>query len=651
MSTATEHLPPDDSAGSRTRVGWLADRLGLLAVAGMLVFTAVTTIDIILRKWTAFALPGTNEVLALILPITIVACFPAGLASRGHLTISFLRSALPPRLALWLHVAGHVFLLIVFAALAWRISIYAGVLSQRGAQTTILKWPIAPAFYAVAALLALSAVVQLSVVIEEIVRPSSPPRAGSTPPPLQRAATWTIVLATFLALGAAVVAGISPSSVAGLFPRTGATLAITLFLVMWGLILITVPLGAAMIVAGLAGSGIVLGAERALLGFGISTGDFLSNVNIAILPLFLMMGSFAVVAGLSSDIFRLAQAILGRLRGGVALATIGGCAGFGALTGLSVATVVTIGRVAMPEMRARGYSPALASGCIAAGGTLGILVPPSGAMILYALLTEASIGQMFIAALVPAVLATIFYMLVIVIYIRVDKSAAPPAIQTGTEERWAALRRSWAVFLLFGVVIGGIYTGLFTDEEAAAIGAGLAFLVAVMRGRLRRDTFWTVVGETVQSTSMVFLLLIGGLTFSYFVSLTGVPDTVREWITGLGLPPLAVIMVLVAIYLVLGAVMDAFAVMVITTPIFAPLVTGLGYDLIWWGIIMVMVIEAGLISPPFGVNVFVLNSIARDIPLGKMFQGVIPFFVADVLRIGILIIFPSLILWLPSTMR
>jgi C4-dicarboxylate transporter, DctM subunit len=642
---------PDRGAAANDVVARLAQRLGLFAVAGMLAFTAITATDIVLRKWTSFAVPGANEVLALILPITIVACFPAGLAERGHLTISFLRRSLPPRLAFGLHLFGHVLLLIVFGLLAWRVAVYAGVLGQRGAQTTILKWPLAPTFWAVAALLSLSAIVQLYVVRMELLGRRAWLNGLAAPKRPARAIALAVAGSTALVLVLTIAAGATPASVLSFFPRTGATLAVTLFTLMWGLILVTVPLGAAMIVAGVAGSSVAMGAERALLGFGISTGDFLANVNISILPLFLMMGSFAVVAGLSSDIFRLAQALLGRLRGGLALATIGGCAGFGALTGLSVATVVTIGRVALPEMRSRGYSPALASGCVAAGGTLGILVPPSGAMILYALLTEASIGQMFIAALIPAAIAMLFYMIVVAIYVRVDKTAAPPPARSSGTELWHAVRAAWTVFALFGVVIGGIYTGVFTDEEAAAIGAGLAFAIALARGRLGRESFWQVVGETVQSTSMVFLLLIGGLTFSYFVSLTGLPEAIRSWITSLGLPPLVVIMVLVAIYLVLGSIMDAFAVMVITTPIFVPLVLGMGYDIIWWGIIMVMVIEAGLISPPFGVNVFVLNGMAPDIPIRTMFAGVIPFFLADVIRIGLLIVVPTLVLWLPSTMR
>ena len=633
-------------------VSRLSQRLGLLAVVGMLVFSIATAVDIVLRKWTSFDVPGINEVLALILPVTIVACFPAGLAARGHLTITFLRSGISPRLAFALHVIGHLFLLLVFVALAWRVAGYAEMLGLRGAQTTILKLPIAPVFWIVAVLLGISALVQLSVLISE-ARRGSVARAPSEPDPtrLRRASALAIVIVTAVALVVALIAGASPQVLAWFVPRSGAALAIALFLLMWGLILITVPLGGAMVFAGVVGTSIAMGAERALLGFGIFTGDFLANVNISILPLFLLMGSFAVVAGLSSDVFRLAQSLFGHLRGGLALTTIGACAGFGALTGLSVATVATIGRVALPEMQSRGYSPALASGCVAAGGTLGILVPPSGAMILYALLTEASIGQMFIAALVPAMLATGLYMLVIALYVRFSASSAPPAQSSSRLERLSALRRSWGVFLLFGVVIGGIYTGLFTDEEAAAIGAGIAFVFCLIRGRFARATFWQVVGETVQSTSMVFLLLIGGLTFSYFVSLTGLPVQIGSWITGLGMPPLAVVMLLAAVYLVLGCVMDAYAIMVITTPIFAPLVTSLGYDLIWWGIIMVMVIEAGLISPPFGVNVFVLNGIAPEIPVRTIFKGVIPFFIADIVRIGILILFPSLILWLPSTMR
>jgi len=645
-----EHLEGLSRAASR--------RIALLAVIGMLAFAILTAFDVVLRRWTSLPMAGFNEILALILPITIVACFPAGVATRGHLTITFLRRSLNPRFAAVLHLFGQALLFVAFAVLSWRVAGYALLLDHRKAETTILKWPLAPTFWLVAGLLAIAALIQLIVLANDIRSKGrmrtddAHPRSAANSRP--RGASKIATVVALVSLIGAVAVMLGAHGVEGLrelLPTNPSWLAVLLFVVMWGLIVATVPLGAAMIVAGLTGTIATMGVAPALMGVGIATGDFLANVNIAILPLFLMMGSFAVAAGLSADLYRLAQALLGHLKGGLALATIGACAGFGAVTGLSVATAVTIGRVALPEMRSRGYSPALATGSIAAGGTLGILIPPSGAMILYALLTDVSIGQMFIAALIPAVIAISFYMLVIVGYVRLSPASAPPTATRKRGELLQATLRSWGMFAMFGIVIGGIYSGIFTETEAAAVGAGFAFVFALMRGKLRRAQFWEVVGETVQTTSMIFLLLIGGMTFSFFVAATGLAETLKTTIEAMQIAPIFVIAILIAIYLILGCVMDAFAVMVITVPIFAPLVSAFGYDLIWWGIVMVIVIEVGLLSPPFGVNAFVLKGLATDVPLGTIFKGITPFVLSDVVRIALLVAFPVLVTWLPSTMR
>ena len=405
---------------------------------------------------------------------------------------------------------------------------------------------------------------------------------------------------------------------------------------------------------GVLGAALLTGVDPALNILGSSAESFLTNENLAVLPLFLIMGSFAAAADLSSDIYRLAQKLFGHWRGGLAAATIGGCAGFGALTGSSLATAATIGQVALPEMRRRGYSPAFATGCVAAGGTLGQLVPPSTAIILYAILTEESIGRLFIAALVPAAVAVALYIGAIALYVRVAPGAAPapePRVRRG--ELLAALRQAWGVLFLFALVIGGLYGGVFTANEAAAVGAVGTFLFALARGKLSGGALWRVMGEVTRTTAMIYMLIFGAVTFSFFMGISGLPELLVSSMRGLDLAPVAVIGLLLGVYIVLGAVMDPFPVMVITVPIVTPLVTGLGYDLTWWGIIMVCVVETGMITPPFGINVFILKGIAggEDVPMWTVFRGVLAFVAADLVKLALLVLFPALVLWLPSTMR
>jgi tripartite ATP-independent transporter DctM subunit len=364
------------------------------------------------------------------------------------------------------------------------------------------------------------------------------------------------------------------------------------------------------------------------------------------------MGSFAVVAGMSGDIYELAHTLLAQRRGGLALATIGGCAGFGALTGSSLATVAAIGRVALPEMSARGYSKSLATGCVAAGGTLGALVPPSIPLVFYALLTETSIGQLFVAAVVPAVIAVVFYLAAISIYVRLVPDAAPAQQQRARlSEILRALRRAWAALLLLTVVVGAIYLGICTETEAAAIGAGGAFIAALARGKITRTTLLRVMGETTATTALIYLIITGVLVFSFSMGVTGLPQRMTEFVRGMDLAPIAVLSVILLIYLALGAIMDSNTVMFVTIPIVTPLITGMGYDLVWWGIINLIVLETGLITPPFGIHLFVLKSIAgTNVPLGIVYRGVMPFVYADLTKLILIVLFPALALWLPSTM-
>lgn len=428
------------------------------------------------------------------------------------------------------------------------------------------------------------------------------------------------------------------------------TIAVLGMLGMFVLIALHVPIGVAIGVAGVAGFGFLGGWKPAFSLIGTEYITVFTNAELAVIPLFLLMGSFAGVSGLSSDIYRLAYAFIGHRRGGLAMATIGGCAGFGAVCGSSLATAATMGRVALPEMLERGYSPTLASGSVAAGGTLGMLIPPSVVMVIYAFLTEQFVITLFVAALIPGLIAVLFHFLTVAIIVHRNPEIGPAGDRVPWGMRWRIVVQSWGVLVLMVAVIGGIYGGVFTVNEAASLGAGLAFLFTLFRGKLSWQTMFQVLKETATNTAMIYLIIGGASIFSSFITLSRMPDALVGYIGALGLEPLIVVLILFALYLVLGAVFDTIAAMVITLPFVLPLILELGYSPIWWGVILVMAIEVGMITPPIGMNVFVLFGVAKTIPLKTIFRGILPFFYADIVRILLIILVPSLALWLPGVL-
>jgi tripartite ATP-independent transporter DctM subunit len=422
------------------------------------------------------------------------------------------------------------------------------------------------------------------------------------------------------------------------------------FALMFVLIALHVPIGAAMGIAGFIAFGMMAGFAPALTLFGTEAATALGNVDLAAIPLFLLMGGFASVAGMSADAYRLAQALCGHWRGGLAFSTIFGCAGFGAVCGSSVATAATMTSVALPEMRRRGYRASLATGCIAAGGTLGILVPPSIILVLYAVLTEQFVITLYIAAVVPSVIAVALLVAATAIVVRVDPGAGPAGPRAGRAELIAALARSWAVVFLALVMAVGIYAGLFTVNEAAAVGAALAFVLAAARRRLTRRLFYSTLVESAATTGMIYMMLIGANVLSYFVTASGLPEATVKGIQGLGWPPLLVMALLLAIFVVLGAIFEEVSVMLITLPFVLPMVEGFGYSPVWWGIINVIVIEIGMIAPPLGLNVFVVHSLARDVPIRTIYAGILPFFYAELALLALLLVFPALTMALPAAL-
>jgi tripartite ATP-independent transporter DctM subunit len=372
-----------------------------------------------------------------------------------------------------------------------------------------------------------------------------------------------------------------------------------------------------------------------------------------VIPLFLMMGNFANRAGVTTALFRAASAFIGHFRGGLAMAAIGGCAGFGTISGSSLATAAMMGQVSLPELRRYKYRGSFATGCLAAGGTLGALIPPSIPLIIYAIMVEGNIVQLFQAAAVPGVLAAIFYCIVIAIVVRMDPSAGPAAPRTTMREKLTALRDIWTVILVFAVVMGGIYSGAFTPTEGAGIGAVGMFLIAVFHGGMRWKGFIDTMYETAQTSAMIFVILLGAGVLNAFLGFSQLPIWASELFEKSGLSPLVVILGMIVLYLILGCLMDSLAMILITIPIFWPIISVLDFGLpvddvkLWYGIIILMVVEIGLITPPVGLNVFVINSLAKDVPMIETFRGVLPFLMADVVRLSLVVLIPTLSLFLP----
>lgn len=419
---------------------------------------------------------------------------------------------------------------------------------------------------------------------------------------------------------------------------------------MFLLIILQVPVGISMGVVGVVGTGLIIGFEPALTLLATEPSSAMSSEGLAVIALFLLMGNIAHAGGMSDELYKLAYAFLGHRRGGLIFATIGACAGFGAICGSSVATAATMARIALPQMIERGYEKSLAAGAIASGGTLGMIIPPSVVMILYAILTENSIITLFLAAIIPGILAVVFYFTAISIVFRLYPNLGPIGERLSWRVRRREARNSWAVILLAFSVSGGIYSGIFTVTEAASVGASMALIISITRRRLKMKSFLASLGDTASNTGLIFVIIIGASVFSYFATLSGLPEATVAWIEALGLPPLGVIALLMVFFLILGSIFDTIAAMVLTLPFVYPLIIGLGYDPIWWGVINIVVIELGMITPPIGINVFVLHGMARDLPLKTIFRGVTPFLLADLARLIVLILFPSLSLWLPETL-
>ncbi|MGI3169293.1 TRAP transporter large permease [Pseudooceanicola sp. C21-150M6] len=419
------------------------------------------------------------------------------------------------------------------------------------------------------------------------------------------------------------------------------------------LIFLRMPIGLAMFAVGFGGLYFITGGTTvALAKLKSETYSTFSSYSLSIVPMFLLMGQFATLGGMSKALFKAAESWLGHRRGGVAMAAIGACAGFGAICGSSLATAATMGQVALPELKRYGYSGGFSSATLAAGGTLGILIPPSVILVIYAILTEQNIAKLFLAAFVPGILAAVGYMLTVSIYVRLNPDSAGTRPAVPMAERWQAMVDVIPVLVVFLAVVGGIYLGLFTPTEGAAVGAAgtglLAWWNGGLRGRAWLDSFYA----TAKSTAMIFFIVLGAAFYNGFLAQTQVPQKLAEWVVAQGFNPWSVLVMILVLYLVFGCLMDSLSMILLTIPIFFPIVSTLDYGLgaeefaIWFGIVVLIVVEVGLITPPVGMNLFVINSMDRDTPIARTYGAVMYFVGSDIVRVALLVIFPGITLFL-----
>ena len=422
------------------------------------------------------------------------------------------------------------------------------------------------------------------------------------------------------------------------------------FVALFILMLLRVPVGMAMGLVGVTGYSWIVGVGPALKLVGQTSMRTVTDYTFGVIPMFMLMGALVSVSGVSRELFKAANSMIGHLRGGLGVATVLACGGFAAICGSSVATAATFSSVAYPEMRRFGYPQSFSTGVIAAGGTLGAMLPPSTVLAVYAILTQQDIGKLFMAGIIPGLLAMLMYVMTIVIIVKLRPDWLPAGELKPWVQRAEDFKAVWAPLVLFLFVIGGLYGGFFTPTEAGGVGASGAFILGVLRGKLNRTNTREALLQATRTAAAVFTVLIGALLFGYFLTITQSPQKLTAFLTGMGVGRYGVLAMIMLMYLVLGCLMDAMAMIILTVPIIFPVIIALGFDPIWFGIIIVMTVELGLIHPPVGMNVFVIKSVVQDVSFTTIFKGVLPFVVTDIIRLVILIAFPIIALWLPSRM-
>ncbi len=615
-------------------VSRIADGLARVVLALMVL---LITLDVVLRYFFNRPIKGSYELVEFMMVVLVYLGLAYTQTAKGHISISLLTAKLSPANNAVIGSITNVLSLGIFSLITWRCILQAEVVRTKGAISDILFIPNFPFMWLVvfgSSLLCLVFLLDLVRSLNSVIKDC------------QKPGLWFAVAGFAVVLVYALPVWLDwlPWDITR--PAMGLIGIALLILLLFS----NMPIGPVMALIGFLGFGYLVNFKASFAILGTSPYTTAANHTMSTIPLFMLMGLLCFHAELSRDIYTTIRNWMGRLPGGLAMSTVGGCAGFAAVSGSSLATAVTMGTISLPEMKRYKYADSLACGCVAAGGSIGILIPPSIAFIIYASLTEVSVGRLFIAGVIPGLLEAAFYMLTIYLMCTVKPALGPPGPSSTFKEKIVSLKNTWGVIVLFVLVIGGIYAGIFTPTEAAGVGALGALLLGLIKRKLNGNKILISLAHASKNTAMLLLMLIGADIFSYFLTMSQIPFILADFVVGLPVHKGVMVWAILAVYIVLGCIMPIIPAIILTIPIFFPIVSGLGYDPIWFGVVVVTMAEIGQITPPVGINVFALSGVAKEVPLGTIFKGILPFVVADIIRVILIFSFPALALWLPSLM-
>jgi len=617
------------------RVSLVCHGVGAGILALMMFLTAA---DVCLRYLFSRPIMGAYELTEVMLVILVFLGLAYTAVTKGHISVTILFSYLPQRAQSVLDSAINLVGTVIFSLICWQSIIYMQEKMQAGDATEVLLIPMYPVIAVSAfgsALLSLAFLTRMVNALSQALEKS-------------RKRVWAGLMGAF---GVAIMFLGSPLW-APQIPRIDPLLAGVIGMCVLLVILFSgMYVGLAMALIGFVGIVYLMDADAALATLGSTPFHTPEHYTLSTIPLFILMGMFAFHSGISRSLYEATYKWLGHFPGGLAMATVGGCAGFAAISGSSVANAATMGTLTLPEMKRYNYDDRLATGCISAGGTIGSMIPPSTGFIIYSFLTEQSIGKLFMAGVFPGILEALIYMLTIYMICKLNPLMGPPGPRSSFKEKILVLKGIWPVVVLFVGVLGGLYLGVFTPTEAAGAGAFGALVVSLARRRLNWNTFVISLLEASKTTAMIFFIIIGAKILGYFLAVTRLPFVLADFVGALSVNPWFSFGIILFIYLILGCVMDGLAMVLLTIPIFYPVVVALGFDPIWFGVIHLKIVEIGLITPPIGINVFVISGVAKGVPLQTIYRGVIPFVIADLFHLGILLAFPSISLFLPGLMK
>ena len=631
MTPKQFRLSIDRFTGPGIRILEKAGRIALLAMVMLI------TLDVVLRYFFNRPIKGSYELVEFMMVFLVFTGLAFTQQKKSHVAVSLLTDKLPIGINAGLSCITGVLCVSILALVSWRSIVQASAVSAAGTCSGVLFIPYHLFMWVVvtgAVLLTVQYLIDVFCAMEEVREHC------------RRPWVWFCLAAVILMCFATLPMLLEwvPWNVTRI---DAGILGIVLLLM---LLFTGMAIGPVMALIGFLGFSFLVNPEASLAVLGTSPYTTSANQAMSTIPLFMLMGFLCFNSEVSTDLYTALRHWLGRLPGGLAMSTVGGCAGFAAVSGSSLATAVTMGTVALPEMKRYKYDDGLACGAIAAGGTIGILIPPSFAFIVYASLTEESIGKLFIAGFIPGLMQAVFYMVTIYMMCKLKPELGPPGPPSTLREKMVSLKGTWGILSLFSLVIGGIYAGVFTPTEAAGVGCFGAFLIGVFKRKLNVEKIWISLSEAVRNTAMLMLMLIGAEIFGYFLTRSQIPFRLAEFVVGLDVPSAVTIWAILGVYVILGCIMPILPAIILTVPIFFPIVTGLGYDPVWFGVLVVTMAELGQITPPVGINVFVLAGVAKDVKLSTIFRGIVPFILTDVVRIIITFLFPAVALWLPSLM-